>query len=152
MIQQMTLKLIPKNTELRVFAKPFENGNEAQLLCHVTTTDLSVKSVHLIGNGATRVSGFSVMGPLPSGDGFWILRLTARIFLSQTHLTYGCAVQSESHNFTTFWDGTTLDGRYIDYSRTYKFLNAFIGFLAVIGFILVISCTMIALLNISEYI
>lgn len=150
MIQQMSLKAVPKNTELRVFAKPVENSEEAQLLCHVTTTDSSVKSVRLIGNGATRVSGFSVMGPLPSGGASWVLRLSGRISLSLTHLTYGCAVQSDNHNLTIYWDGTTLDGRHIYYRVTYKFLNAILGFLALIGFILVMSCAMIALLRIIK--
>lgn len=150
MIQQISLKPITKNTELRVFAKPDESSDEAQLLCHVTTTDPTAKSVHLIGNGATRVSGFSVMGPLPSGGDSWILRLTTRISLSLSHLTYGCTVLAENHNLTVYWNGTTLDGRYVYYSMTYKFLNAIIGFLAVIALILVMSCAMIALLNMMK--
>lgn len=149
-IQQMRLKSLSKNTELQMFAKPLEDSDEALLLCHVTTTDPSVKSVQLIGSGANRVSGHSVMGPLPSGGDIWILRIKAKIFLSLTHLTYGCAVQSETKNLTVYWNGTTLDGKYIYNSMKYKFLNAIIGFVAVICLILVMSCAMIALLKIIK--
>ncbi|KAK7904165.1 hypothetical protein WMY93_016772 [Mugilogobius chulae] len=131
MLQQITLKSTPKNTELHVFAKPLEN-NEAFLCCHVTTTDRSVKSVRLIGDGATHVSGFTVAGPLPTGGDAWVFRLRARISLSVTHLTYGCAVQSAGQNMSVFWNGNTLDGRHIYYSLWEKAVPAVIGFVSVI--------------------
>ncbi|XP_034713584.1 uncharacterized protein LOC117935488 [Etheostoma cragini] len=111
MIQETKLRPIQQKTELHVFAKPIVDTDQALLRCHVTTTDKSVSSVHLIGNGATRASRIRVTGPLPAENGSVILRLTADISKNQIHNTYGCMVQTGSHNTTVFWDGKTIDGR-----------------------------------------
>ncbi|XP_032355719.1 class I histocompatibility antigen, F10 alpha chain [Etheostoma spectabile] len=111
MITKIQLRSIQQQTELRVFAKPIVDTGQALLRCHVTTTDTSVSSVHLIGNGASRASWIRVTGPLPAENGSVILRLTADISQNRDHNTYGCTVQTGSHNITVFWDGTTLDGR-----------------------------------------
>ncbi|XP_032355728.1 uncharacterized protein LOC116669793 [Etheostoma spectabile] len=105
------LRPIQRKTELRVFAKPIVDTGQTLLRCHVTTTDKSVSSVHLIGNGASRASWIRVTGPLPAEDGSVILRLTADISQNRDHHTYGCTVQTGSHNTTVFWDGKTIDGR-----------------------------------------
>ncbi|XP_072314106.1 uncharacterized protein [Eucyclogobius newberryi] len=150
MVQEMTLKSTPKNTELHIFAKPVEGSNEAFLCCHVTTTDRSVKSVRLIGDGATRVSGFSVVGPLPAGGDARVLRLTAGISLSLEGLSYGCEVQSQGHSISAFWNGNTLDGRHIYHSLWDKAIPAIIGLLAVMAVILTVSCLTICLLRIIK--
>ncbi|KAJ0062984.1 hypothetical protein NL108_010287 [Boleophthalmus pectinirostris] len=147
MIEQTALKSTPKNTELHIFAKPVEDNNEAYLICHVTTTDPSVKSVHLTGDGAPHVSGYSVFGPLPSDGDEWVLRLTARISLRLTHLTYGCAVKSEGNNVSVYWNGNTLDGRHIYKTFWDKSLIVIFGFSATIVFVLVISCIITILLK-----
>lgn len=132
LIQQITLRSVTKHTELFVFAKPSENGYEAQLRCHLTTTDKSVKSVHLIGDGVSSVIYMSVMGPVPSGDEAVILRLKAGIFLRHSRLTYGCNVQTEGHNVTVYWNGNTIDGKSLYHVYTYKTLTAVLGFIAMI--------------------
>lgn len=96
----MILMLLYFPPELRVFAKPIANTAQALLRCHVTTTDKSVSSVHLIGDGA---SWITVTTPMPSGDGAEIIRLTAGIPISQNTNTYGCIVQKGGHNITVFW-------------------------------------------------
>ncbi|XP_078134529.1 major histocompatibility complex class I-related protein 1-like [Sander vitreus] len=119
MIQGIKLRPIQQETELRVFAKPIVDTDQALLRCHVTSTDKSVSSVHLIGNGASRASRIIVTGPMPAEDGSVILRLTAEISQNRDD-TYGCTVQTGSHNITVFWDGNTLDGRnLLDNSRVF---------------------------------
>ncbi|CAK6977735.1 zinc-alpha-2-glycoprotein-like [Scomber scombrus] len=108
-------KYINNTVYLRVFGKPTDNPEQALLICHVTSTDTSVTSVHLTGNGACRASQITVPGPLPSGDGSVIIRLTARISLNQYSNTCGCTVQTDSRDITVSWDGYTLDGRYLLY-------------------------------------
>ncbi|XP_029983504.1 hereditary hemochromatosis protein homolog isoform X2 [Sphaeramia orbicularis] len=109
MIQKITLRSVNKSTELRVFGKPTAYTDQALLRCHVTTTDKSVSSVHLVGDAAPQAIWTSVTGPVPSGDGCVILRLTARIYTQKPN-TYGCTVQTGSDNKTVYWDGKTLDG------------------------------------------
>ncbi|XP_028422608.1 uncharacterized protein LOC114547429 [Perca flavescens] len=111
MIQGIKLRPTQQKTELRVFAKPIVDTDQALLRCHVKSTNKSVSSVHLIGNGASRASWISVTGPMPAEDRSVILRLTAKISQSRNTVTYGCTVQTGSHNITVFWDGNTLDGR-----------------------------------------
>lgn len=89
-----------------MFVKPDDEKDRALLTCHVTTTDKSVSSVQLIGNGAPQASWSSVTGPVPSEDGSVILRLRAGISLNQDTNIYGCAVQTGGHNFTVFWGET----------------------------------------------
>lgn len=98
--------LLHFSTEVRVFAKPDVSTDRALLTCHVTTTDKSVSSVQLIGNGASQARWGSVTGPLPSEDGSVIFRLRAGISLNQNTNIYGCAVQTGGHNFTVFWGET----------------------------------------------
>lgn len=88
-----------------MFAKPDVEKDRALLTCHVTTTDKSVSSVQLIGNGAPQASWSSVTGP--SEDGSVILRLRAGISLNQDTNIYGYAVQTGSHNLTVFWGETS---------------------------------------------
>ncbi|KAF1375222.1 hypothetical protein PFLUV_G00237260 [Perca fluviatilis] len=129
MIQEIKLRPIQQETELRVFAKPIVDTDQALLRCHVTSTDKSVSSVHLIGNGASRASWIRVTGPMPAEDGSVILRLTAKISQSRNTVTYGCTVQTGSHNITVFWDGNTVDGRnLLDNSRVFwKILLVILG-------------------------
>ena len=91
---------------VRIFAKPTENADLALLTCHVTSTDRSVSTVHLIGDGASRVSWISRIGPMPSEDQSVILRLTAGISLSRNADTYSCTVQTQGHNITEYWGET----------------------------------------------
>ena len=91
------------SAELRVFAKPTANTNQALLRCHVTTTDKSVSSVHLVGDGASKASWITVTGPVPSEDGCVILRLTAGISLRENTNKYGCRVQTGGQNITVLW-------------------------------------------------
>ncbi|XP_071368921.1 major histocompatibility complex class I-related gene protein-like [Centroberyx affinis] len=108
MLMGVKLRSINQHTDVRILAKPIPNTAKVSLRCHVTSTDKSVRAVHLIGEGAARVT---VTGPLPSGDGSVILRLTAEIS-SQNMTKYGCKVQTSSHNITVLWDGDTHDGRH----------------------------------------
>ncbi|XP_042244714.1 zinc-alpha-2-glycoprotein-like [Thunnus maccoyii] len=148
MIQRIKLRPIKQNTELRVFAKSTANTDQVQLRCHVTSTDKSVSSVHLIGNGAPRASWITVTGPLPSGDGSVIIRLTAGISLSRNTNTYGCTVQTGGDSITVFWDGSTLDGRHLVYDlHKWDILIAITGFCSVVTVITLISCGMIFLLK-----
>uniref|UniRef100_A0A8D0A1D1 MHC class I-like antigen recognition-like domain-containing protein n=1 Tax=Sander lucioperca TaxID=283035 RepID=A0A8D0A1D1_SANLU len=149
MIQKIQLRPIQQETELRVFAKPIVDTDQALLRCHVTSTDKSVSSVHLIGNGASRASWIIVTGPMPAEDGSVILRLTAEISLSREDDTYGCTVQTGSHNITVFWDGTTLDGRTLLYhSRVpWKMLTVIFGVICIVFIITIISCATICLLK-----
>lgn len=144
-IEQITIKSVPKNTELRVFAKDTEYTDEAELRCHVTTTDRSVKSVYLIGDGASRVSWISVMGPLPSGDGSLILQLKAGFSLRHSSLTYGCAVQTEEQTISVYWDGKTIEGRYIVHNIWSNVGPVVIAAISMTGCIVGISCLMICL-------
>ncbi|TDG98548.1 hypothetical protein EPR50_G00201500 [Perca flavescens] len=149
MIQGIKLRPIQQKTELRVFAKPIVDTDQALLRCHVTSIDKSVSSVHLIGNGASRASWISVTGPMPAEDGAVILRLTAEISQRRDDYTYGCTVQTGSHNITVFWDGTTLDGRSLLYhlSAFWKMLTAILGVICLVSIITIISCAMICLLK-----
>ncbi|KAM9341007.1 uncharacterized protein ABDE67_014686 [Symphorus nematophorus] len=113
MIQRIKLRSTNKKTELHIFAKPTANRDQALLRCHVTGIDISMRSVYLIGNGASKASWIARTGPLPSEDGCVILRLTAGISLKEDTNTYGCTAQAGGHNFTVFWDGNSLDGRWL---------------------------------------
>ncbi|XP_071773490.2 major histocompatibility complex class I-related protein 1-like [Centroberyx gerrardi] len=108
MLMNVKLRSINQHTDVRILAKPIPNTAKVSLRCHVTSTDKSVRAVYLIGEGATQVT---VTGPLPSGDGSVILRLTAEIS-SQNMTKYGCKVQTSSHNISVLWDGDTHDGRH----------------------------------------
>uniref|UniRef100_A0AAV2JH49 Uncharacterized protein n=1 Tax=Knipowitschia caucasica TaxID=637954 RepID=A0AAV2JH49_KNICA len=123
MIELITLKSNP-STDLHVFANPLQTTNDAVLCCHLTTSDPTVKTVFLIGNGATHV-------------------LKALISLSNTHLTYGCAVQSEGFNISMYWNGNTLDGQHIYRTFWEKTLPAIFGFIAVIALLLCLSIAII---------
>ncbi|XP_034713585.1 class I histocompatibility antigen, F10 alpha chain-like [Etheostoma cragini] len=149
MIQEIQLRSIQQQTELRVFAKHMVDTDQALLRCHVTTTDKSVSSVHLIGNGATRASWIRVTGPLPAENGSVILRLTADISQNQIHNTYGCTVQTGSHNITVFWDGTTLDGRNLFYLMgvIWKLLTVIAGVICTVSLVTIVSCASICLLK-----
>ncbi|XP_044231603.1 uncharacterized protein LOC122998707 [Thunnus albacares] len=148
MIQRIKLKPIKQNTELRVFAKSTANTDQVLLRCHVTSTDKSVRSVHLIGDGASRARWITVTGPLPSGDGSVIIRLTAEISLSRNTNTYGCTVQTGGDNITVFWDGSTLDGRHLVYElHKWDILIIITGFCSVVSVIILISCGIIFLLK-----
>ncbi|XP_051240038.1 major histocompatibility complex class I-related gene protein [Dicentrarchus labrax] len=149
LIQGMKLRATHQNTELHIFAKPIADTDQALLRCHVTSTDKSVSSVHLIGDGAFKANWISVTGPIPSEDGFVILRLTAGISLSQSSNTYGCRVQTGGHNITVFWDGNTLDGKNLLNMLTvhWKILTSILGFVCIILVITGISCGTIFLLK-----
>ncbi|XP_035530241.1 uncharacterized protein LOC118337366 [Morone saxatilis] len=149
LIQGMKLRSTHQNTELHIFAKPIADTDQALLRCHVTSTDKSVSSVHLIGDGAFKANWISVTGPMPSEDGSVILRLTAEISLSQSTNMYGCRVQTGGHNITIFWDGNTLDGRNLLNMLTvhWKILTAILGFVCIIFVITAISCGTIFLLK-----
>ncbi|XP_029983503.1 major histocompatibility complex class I-related gene protein-like isoform X1 [Sphaeramia orbicularis] len=136
MIQKITLRSVNKSTELRVFGKPTAYTDQALLRCHVTTTDKSVSSVHLVGDAAPQAIWTSVTGPVPSGDGCVILRLTARIYTQKPN-TYGCTVQTGSDNKTVYWDGKTLDGTDLanKFNSTWKVLSVLMG----LGFIIIAS-------------
>ncbi|XP_049917149.1 major histocompatibility complex class I-related gene protein-like [Epinephelus moara] len=149
MIQTIQLRSIPQKTELRIFAKSIENKDEVLLRCHVTSTDRSLSSLHLIGNGASRASSITVTGPVPSGDGSVILRLTARISQSQNTNTYGCTIQTGGQKTTVFWDGSALDGRYLLHlsSAHWKILTVILGFFCTVSAITILSCATIFLLK-----
>ncbi|XP_035850882.1 uncharacterized protein LOC116065808 isoform X2 [Sander lucioperca] len=148
MIQGIKLRPIQQETELRVFAKPIVDTDQALLRCHVMSTDKSVSSVHLIGNGASRARWIIVTGPMPAEDGSVILRLTAEISQNPDD-TYGCTVQTGSHNTTVFWDGTTLDGRTLLYHwrAIWKMLTVIVGVIGIVLTVTIISCVMICLLK-----
>ncbi|XP_078134528.1 major histocompatibility complex class I-related protein 1-like [Sander vitreus] len=149
MIQKIQLRPpIQQETELRVFAKPIVDTDQALLRCHVTSTDKSVRSVHLIGNGASRASWIIVTGPMPAEDESVILRLTAEISQNRDD-TYGCTVQTGSHNITVFWDGTTLDGSNLLYHMSvfWKMLTVIIGVICIVFAITIVSCATICLLQ-----
>ncbi|XP_044231693.1 uncharacterized protein LOC122998769 [Thunnus albacares] len=148
MIQMIKLRPIKQNTELHVFAKPTANKDQVLLRCHVTSTDKSVSSVHLIGDGVSRARWITVTRPLPSGDGSVIIRLTAEISLRRKTNTYGCTVQTGGDNITVFWDGSTLDGRHLVYDL-YKWdiLIIITGFCSVVSMVILISCGMMFLLK-----
>ncbi|KAE8289499.1 hypothetical protein D5F01_LYC11201 [Larimichthys crocea] len=131
-----------QRTELQVFAKPIVNTVEAILICHTMSTDKSVSSVHLIGDGASKASGITITGPVPSEDGSVILRLTARISLSQNTNMYGCRILTGGHNFTVFWDGNTLDGRHLykKSSVNWIILTKTLGFCCIMVTIIIICC------------
>lgn len=114
MIKGINLRSIHQETDLQVFGKSTASPEQALLICHVTSTDTSVRSVHLTGNGDCRASQIKVPGPVPSGDGSVIIRLTARISLKNSN-TCSCTVQADGRDITVFWDGYTLDGRYLLY-------------------------------------
>ncbi|XP_029983527.1 zinc-alpha-2-glycoprotein-like [Sphaeramia orbicularis] len=146
-IGRITLRSIDKTTDLHVFAKPTADTDRALLRCHVTTTDRSASSMHLVGDGASRAFWISVTGPVPSGDGSVILRLTAMISLTQVINTYGCTVQTGGHNITVYWDGNTLDHRPLIHTRITSnsmFLGV-LGFFCVVATVTLISCAMIYL-------
>ncbi|XP_042292910.1 uncharacterized protein LOC121914031 [Thunnus maccoyii] len=148
MIQRIKLRPIKQNTELCVFAKPTANTNQVLLRCHVTSIDKSVSSVHLIGDGVSRASWITVTGPLPSGNGSVIIRLTAGISLSRNTNTYGCTVQTGSDNISVFWDGSTLDGRHLVYdSHKWDILIVITAHCSTVSVIILISCGMIFLLK-----
>ena len=69
----------------------------------MTSTDRSVKLLTLIGEGASLAHQVTVDGPLPFGDGYVILKLTAVVPSSQHQYTYGCRVQTDKHTFSAFW-------------------------------------------------
>ncbi|KAJ0063002.1 hypothetical protein NL108_010288 [Boleophthalmus pectinirostris] len=146
-MRKTVLTTLSENTEVQIFAKLTSVNDEVQLKCHVTSSDQSVSSVHLIGDGAPRVKWVSVTAPLPGGDGSVVLLLTAGIRADQSIYQYGCTVQTEKGNITTFWNGKTLNGQRIYYSLRDKILPAVFGCVAIIGVIIVISCTMIILLK-----
>ncbi|XP_074516746.1 hereditary hemochromatosis protein homolog isoform X2 [Sebastes fasciatus] len=145
LIQNIQLRSIHQKTELRVFAKPIVNTAQALLRCHVTSTDKSLSTVHLIGDGASRTSWITVTGPMPSEDGAVILRLTAGISLRQSTNKYGCTVQTGGHNITAFWDGSTLDGRYLPNQS--EILTVILGVCCIVFTITLISCVMVFLLK-----
>ncbi|XP_036927727.1 major histocompatibility complex class I-related gene protein-like isoform X2 [Acanthopagrus latus] len=148
-LQSINLRSTHHKTEVRVFAKPDVSTDRALLTCHVTTTDKSVSSVQLIGNGASQARWGSVTGPLPSEDGSVIFRLRAGISLNQNTNIYGCAVQTGGHNFTVFWDGTTLDGRHLLYASSvyWKNLALILGLGCIIGAITLLWCAITFLLR-----
>ncbi|KAG7236240.1 hypothetical protein INR49_001156 [Caranx melampygus] len=95
MIHTIQLKSIQPKTDLNIFTKPTADRAQALLICHVTTTDQSVSSVQLTGDGAPGATWVRVMGPVPGPeDGSVILRLTAVI--SSTQLSYGCTAGGHS--------------------------------------------------------
>ncbi|XP_076605223.1 major histocompatibility complex class I-related protein 1-like [Chaetodon auriga] len=147
MMKTIKLRSTHQKTELYVFAKPIVDRAQALLRCHVTSTDKSVRSVHLIGDGASKASWISVTGPVPSEDGSVILRLTAGISLSQNTYTYGCEVQAGGHNITVFWDGNTLDGRHLLNVAFVQWKPVILGFFCIMFFIVLISHGMIFLLK-----
>uniref|UniRef100_A0A3B4X7V4 MHC class I-like antigen recognition-like domain-containing protein n=1 Tax=Seriola lalandi dorsalis TaxID=1841481 RepID=A0A3B4X7V4_SERLL len=86
---------------------PIAHTAQILLICHVTSTDRPVSSVHLTGDGAPSARWITVTGPVPGPeDGSVVLRLTAEISLSQH--TYRCAVQAGGHNISAVW-GETCD-------------------------------------------
>ncbi|XP_040917265.1 hereditary hemochromatosis protein homolog [Toxotes jaculatrix] len=147
MMERIQLRTINPNTELSVFAKPVPNTAQALLRCHVMSTDRSVSSVYLTGDGASKANWITVTGPLPSEDGSVILRLTAGISLNQD--TYSCTVQTGGHNITVSWDGNSLDGRHllIRTSLYWKMLTIILGFICM-GFMVTISfCATMSLIK-----
>ncbi|XP_070835617.1 major histocompatibility complex class I-related gene protein-like [Chaetodon trifascialis] len=147
MMQRIKLKPTHQKTELYVFAKPIVDRAQALLRCHVTSTDKSLSSLHLIGDGASKASWISVIGPMPSEDGSVILRLTAGISLSQNTDTYGCEVQAGGHNITVFWDGKTLDGRNLLNMAVLQWNAVILGFFCIMLLIILISHGTILLLK-----
>nr|XP_046268183.1 major histocompatibility complex class I-related gene protein-like isoform X3 [Scatophagus argus] len=147
LIHGIKLRSTQQSTELRVFAKPIVNTDQALLRCHVTSTDKSVSSVHLIEPENSKASWVTVTGPVPSQDGSMVLRLTAEIPLSSDFSMYGCRVQTGGHNITVFWDGNTLDGRHLlnVLNVHWKIVTAILGFCCVSFAITVMSCGIIYL-------
>ena len=88
-------------TDLHISAQVLPNESKFKLRCQVTSTDRSVKLLTLIGEGASYARQVTVDGPLPFGDDYVTLRLTAVIPSSEHQ--YGCRVQTEKHSFSAFW-------------------------------------------------
>ncbi|XP_022625668.1 uncharacterized protein LOC111239990 [Seriola dumerili] len=148
LIQRIKLRSINPKTDLNMFAKPITHTARTLLICHVTSTDRPVSSVHLTGDGASSARWITVTGPVPGPeDGSVVLRLTAEISLSQH--TYRCAVQAGGHNISAVWDGKTLDGRLLltESSGPWKTLILILEVLGVVSIITIISWATICLLN-----
>ncbi|XP_056224932.1 uncharacterized protein LOC130164303 [Seriola aureovittata] len=148
LIQRIRLRSINPRTDLNMFAKPIAHTAQILLICHVTSTDRPVSSVHLTGDGAPSARWITVTGPVPGPeDGSVVLRLTPEISLSQH--TYRCAVQAGGHNISAVWDGKTLDGRLLltESSGHWKTLILILEVLGVVSIITIISWATVCLLN-----